>query len=114
MRKIMDNLEDAAAKLQNMGEKAAAQAKDAFDKVGDNIEHAMDEAKEALGRAIDSLTAEDIAPCEFTAEEAAAKPLTFDESLEQEVQSQVGAIRAAQQTPGAFSDYIAKKFGKDK
>ena len=114
MRKIMDNLEDAAAKLQTMGEKAADQAKDTFSKVSDNIERAMDEAKEALGRALDSLTAEDAVSCEFTAEEETPKPLTFDEALNQEVESQVSAIRSAQQTPGAFSDYISRKFGKDK
>ena len=114
MRKIMDNLEDAAAKLQNAGEKAVDHAKNAFDKVGDNIERAMDEAREALGRALDSLAAEETAPCELTAEEEVQKPLTFGEALDQEVESQVSAIRSAQQTPGAFSDYIAKKFGKDK
>ena len=114
MRKIMDNLEDAAAKLQDMGKKAADQAKDAFGKVGGNIEHAMDEAKEALERALDSLTSEEAVPCEFTAEENAPKPPTFEEKLDQEVESQVNAIRTASQTPGAFSDYIAKKFGKDK
>lgn len=114
MRNILDNIENAAAKLQNMGEKAVDNAKEAFDKVGDNIERAVDEAKEAIDRAIDNLTAADEAPAESAAEEAAEKPLTFEEKLDQEVGSQVNAIRAAQQTPGAFSDYIAKKFGKDK
>lgn len=114
MRNILDNIENAAAKLQNMGEKAVDNAKEAFDKVGDNIERAMDEAKEALDRALDSLTAEDEIPSEPAAEDAAKKPLTLEEKLDQEVGSQVYAIRTAQQTPGAFSDYIAKKFGKDK
>ena len=89
-------------------------AKDAFGKASDNIERAVDEAREALEHALDSLAAEDTVPCEFTAEEEESKPLTFEEKLDQEVSSQVSAIRASQQNPGAFSDYIVKKFGKDK
>ena len=114
MRKIMDNIEDAAAALKSMSEKAMDEAKETFDKVGENIERVMDEAKQALGRAIDDLTAADAIPCEYAAEEETPKPLTFEEKLDQEVSSKVDAIRASQQTPGAFSDYIAKKFGKDK
>ena len=57
MRKIMDNFEDAAAALKNMGEKAVDHTKHTLDKVGDGIERAMDEAKEALERVIDGLAA---------------------------------------------------------
>jgi len=114
MRNILDNIENAAAKLQSFGEKTADQAKDALNKVGGSIERAMDDAKEAIERAIDNLSAEDELPPAAAEEEPSEKPLTFEEALTQEVDSQVDAIRAAQQTPGAFSDYIAKKFGKNK
>ena len=114
MRNILDNIENAASKLQNMSEKVADNAKDALGKVGDNIERAMDEAKEALERAIDQLTAEEAIPVEPDAEATEEKPLTFEEKLDQQVCAQVDAIRSAQHTPGAFSDYISKKFGKDK
>ncbi len=113
MRNILDNLENAAAKLQDMGEKVLDNAKAAIDKTGDSIERAMDEAKDALERALDSLTVESEIPT-VSVEEAPEKRLTFEEKLDQEVSSQVDAIRVSQQTPGAFSDYIAKKFGKDK
>ena len=114
MRNILDNIENAASKLQNMSEKAADNAKDVLGKVGDQIERAMDEAKGALERAIDQLTAEEAIPVEPVAEETEEKPLSLAEKLDQQVGSQVDAIRAAQHTPGAFSDYISKKFGKDK
>lgn len=113
MRNILNNIEDAAAKLQDMGEKAVGNAKEAFEKVGDDFEQAVEVAKDALNRAIGSLSPSDEAPSE-PVPEAPEKPLTFEEKLDQEISSQVNAIRAAQQTPGAFSDYISKKFGKDK
>ena len=110
MRNILNNLEDAAAKLQDMGKKAVEDVKDTFDQVGDDIDKAVADAKTALGRAIDSLTPDEPAPTEPAPE----KPRTLDDELEQDVTAQLNTIRSAQQTPGAFSDYIANKFGKDK
>ena len=138
MRKFLDEVEQNAAKLQELGKKAVQNAaeridelrpavregadkvidgaKDVFDKAGDGIERAMEEAKAALGRALDSLSADDEIPVPPTGEvpEAPAEPLTAQQQIDLEVESQVAQIRSAQQTPGAFSDYIAKKFGKDK
>lgn len=138
MRKFLNEIEHTAAKLQDMGEKAVQNAaeridglkpalrsgmdkavdgaKDAFDKAGDGIERAIEEAKAALGHAIESLSATDEIPVPPTGEvpEAPEKPLTVEEEINLDVEAQLAKIRSAQQTPGAFSDYIAKKFSKDK
>lgn len=132
MRNLLDGIENAAAKLQNLGEKAlnsasgqleelkpavdkaVAGAKDLFNKAGDGIEHAMEEAKDALSHAIDSISAADNIP-EAEIEEVPAAPektpSAFDQ-IDADVEAQLNQIRSAQQTPGAFSDYIARKFGK--
>lgn len=132
MRNIPDSIENAAAKLRNLGEKAVdsasgrledlkpavdravAGAKDMFGKAGDSIEHAIEEAKNALTRAIDSLSVTDEIPDPEIEDVPAApeKPLTPFEEIDADVEAQLNQIRSAQQTPGAFSDYISRKFGK--
>ena len=138
MRNFRNEIEQTAAKLQDMGEKAVQSAaeridelrpairdgvdkavdgaKDVFGKASDDIELAMEKAKAALAHAIDSLSAADEIPVPPTEEvpEAPEKPLTVQEEIDLDVEAQMAKIRSAQQTPGAFSDYIAKKFGKDK
>lgn len=132
MRNIPDGIENAAARLRDLGEKAAdsaserledlkpavdkavAGAKDMFGKAGDGIEHAIEEARDALARAIDSLSAAEETPAPETEDVPAApeKPLTPFDEIDSDVEAQLKQIRSAQQTPGAFSDYIARKFGK--
>ncbi len=124
MRNILDDIDNAVAQLQGKGEqavmKAVGAAKDAFGKAGDSIERAVDSAKDALADAIERLTPVDAIPETPTenaqaeeAEQPEEKPLTAREEIDQDVAAQLNQIRAAQQTPGAFSDYIAKKYGKN-
>ena len=136
MRKFLDEIEQTAAKLQDMGEKAVQNAaermdelrpairdgmnkavdgaKDVFDKAGDDIERAVEKARSALSHAIENLSAADEIPVPPAEEipEAPEKPLTVQEEIDLDVEAQMAKIRSAQQTPGAFSDYIAQKFGK--
>ena len=80
MRKILDSIENTAAKLQHFGEKAVdraaehlvnfkpvagkavEEAKDILSKAGNGIEHAAENAQEAVSRAIDSLTSAEELP----------------------------------------------------
>lgn len=142
MRKFLDEIENAAARLQDMGGQAADAAKGACEKIrptledgfektvqgakelyaraDEGLDRMVEEARSAFERAIDSLTPSDAAPVQGTQESASAetpaesKPLNLEEQLDLDVEAQVNRIRAAQNTPGIFSDYIAKKFGKDK
>lgn len=144
MRKFLDNLENAAYKLQDLGEKAIRNAKPALDKaidsakdacekaapaIEDGLDRALQSAKNAcaqarpvveehLGRAVDEAKnlfapadaeAEDGAPSGADAPEA---PRSADEQIDLDVEAQLEKIRAAQHTPGAFSDYISQKYGK--
>lgn len=88
MRNILNGIENAAARLQKLGEKAASEISERLE----DLKTVRDKANEAS------------APHEET-------PTPFDE-IDSTVESQLNRIRSAQQTPGAFSDYIAEKFGK--
>lgn len=88
MRNILNGIENAAARLQKLGEKAAGEISERLE----DLKTVRDKANEAS------------APHEET-------PTPFDE-IDSTVESQLNRIRSAQQTPGAFSDYIAEKFGK--
>ena len=170
MRKFLDEIENAAAKLQDFGEKvvqnaserfdeikpdlqqgidkAVDAAKDAYDKARPTVEDGIDkavqsgkelyskadslfdkaeegldrvveEAKNAYERAIGSLFGKRDPESEpASSEEASAaeppKPASVEEEIDLDVEAQLAKIRSAQNTPGAFSDYIAQKFGKDK
>lgn len=135
MRDILDKIENAAFKLHDLGEKAIAgvsdrlddlkpavgkavgEAKEMFSKAGDSldgIEHTIAEAKDAFSRAIDSMSATAKAAGSESDEvsDAPQNPQTPFEEIDSVVEAQLDSIRSARQTPGAFSDYIAKKFGK--
>lgn len=128
MKNILDGIENAAARLQNLGEKAAGSArdhledlkpafdkavdgaKDIFTKAGDSIEHVVEDARDAIAHAIDNLTPADEIPAAEEETVSEKSPTPFD-AVEADVQAQLNQIRAAQNTPGVFSDYISKKFG---
>lgn len=90
MRKILNGIEHAATRLQKLGEKAA-----------DEISERLEELRPVRDKAS--------ADAASTPHEESPTP--FDD-IDSSVESQLNHIRSAQQTPGAFSDYIAEKFGK--
>ena len=149
MRKFLDDLENAAYKLQDLGEKAIQNAKPALDKaihtaksacekaapaIEEGVDQAVQTARDAYDRArpvveerleqavedaknlfnlngdenVQPSSGED-AP-EAPAEEEA--PRTVKEQLDLDVEEQLEKIRSAQRSPGAFSNYIAEKYGK--
>lgn len=143
MRNLMDNLENAADKLQELGKKAIDEAADQLEKVRpvleakaeqfadsakslyekarpaveDSIEQMLDSAKNAYSKAMDSLRTE---RTEILSKDSADAPaeepapqLTQEEEIDLDVQAQMEKIRAARSSTNIISDFISKKYGKD-
>lgn len=90
MRKILNGIENAAAQLQKLGKRAS-------DEISDRLEE--------FRPVRDKASAD-------TASAPREDPATPFDEIDSKVESQLNRIRSAQQTSGAFSDYIAEKFSK--
>ena len=117
--KARPNLEDGIDKAVQSGKEICSKADSFFDKAEEGLDRVVEEAKNAYERAVGNLfgnrdSDEKPVPGEDIPVEAPAKPVSVEEEINLDVEEQLEKIRAAQNTPGAFSDYIAKKFGKDK
>lgn len=106
-------IEDGIEKTVQSAKDLRANADSMLEKAEDSVRGMFDDAKSAFERAADSLMGGPDGSVQQEVPSAPEKPLTLEEEIEADVAQQVGKIRAAEFTPGAFSDYIAKKFGKD-
>lgn len=111
--KARPNLEDGIDKAVQSGKELCSKADSLFDKAEEGLDRMVEEAKNAYERAVGNLLGKRDSGDDIPAAEP-AKPVSVEEEINLDVEAQLEKIRAAQNTPGAFSDYIAKKFGKDK
>lgn len=126
MRRLMDELENAAFKLQDMGKEALENASGQFEKNRPSLresldsawnaleagaEKAVESAKNACERAVDSLRS----ACEDLAQDSpeSVSQKESDHDLDLDVEETLSKIRSAKSEPNIISDYISRKYGRD-